>query len=68
LGHLHWENKVSTFNAVNVSILAAVSVFPGELHQATRSWTDRAYHKLIHYDKLDKGGHFAALEQPRLFS
>jgi pimeloyl-ACP methyl ester carboxylesterase len=46
----------------------AVSVFPGEAYQAPRSWTERAYPKLIHYNKVDKGGHFAAWEQPLLFS
>jgi hypothetical protein len=46
----------------------AVSAFPGELYQAPRSWKERAYPKLIHYNKIDKGGHFAAWEQPQLFS
>lgn len=65
----YWENKgVSALNAVNISIPVAVSVFPGELYQAPRSWTERAYHKLIHYNKVDKGGHFAAWEQPQLFA
>jgi pimeloyl-ACP methyl ester carboxylesterase len=65
---LYWENKVRFLSAVNVSIPAAVSVFPGEIYQAPRSWTERAYHKLIHYNRLDKGGHFAAWEQPQIFS
>jgi pimeloyl-ACP methyl ester carboxylesterase len=65
----YWENKgVSALGAANVSIPTAVSVFPGELYQAPRSWTERAYSKLIYYNKLDKGGHFAAWEQPALFS
>jgi hypothetical protein len=55
------------FNAKGVSIPVAVSVFPDELYPAPRSWTERAYPKLIHYNKLDKGGHFAAWEQPQLF-
>jgi pimeloyl-ACP methyl ester carboxylesterase len=59
---------MSVVNAVNVSIPAAVSVFPGEIYQAPRSWTERAYHKLIYYNRVDKGGHFAAWEQPELFS
>ena len=46
----------------------AVSVFPGEQYEAPRSWTERAYPKLIYYNKVDKGGHFAAWEQPRLFA
>jgi len=65
---LYWENKVGLYNAVNVSIPAAVTVFPGENYEAPRSWTERAYHKLIYYNKVDKGGHFAAWEQPQLFS
>jgi pimeloyl-ACP methyl ester carboxylesterase len=67
---LYWENwgKFGYFNAKGVSIPVAVSVFPDELYPAPRSWTERAYPKLIHYNKLDKGGHFAAWEQPQLFS
>jgi hypothetical protein len=65
---LYWENKFSYFNAKNVSIPAAVSVFPDELYQVPRSWAERAYPKLIHYNRLDEGGHFAAWEQPKLFS
>jgi pimeloyl-ACP methyl ester carboxylesterase len=65
----YWENKgMSALNAVDISIPAAVSVFPGELYQAPRSWTERAYHKLIYFNNVDKGGHFAAWEQPQLFS
>jgi pimeloyl-ACP methyl ester carboxylesterase len=65
----YWENKgMSALNAVNLSVPAAVSVFPGEIYQAPRSWTERAYHNLIHYNTPDKGGHFAAWEQPQLFS
>jgi pimeloyl-ACP methyl ester carboxylesterase len=64
---LYWEYKGGFFNAKGVSIPVAVSVFPGEQYQAPRSWTERAYPKLIHYNQVDKGGHFAAWEQPRLF-
>jgi pimeloyl-ACP methyl ester carboxylesterase len=64
----YWENKFSVYNAVNVAIPAAVSVFPGENYQAPRSWAERAYHKLIYYDMVDNGGHYAAWEQPQLFS
>ena len=67
-GRLYWENKLSFFGAKNVSIPVAVSVFPGEFYEAPRSWTERAYPKLIYYNKLDKGGHFAAWEQPELFA
>jgi pimeloyl-ACP methyl ester carboxylesterase len=63
-----WETKLSFFDVKNVSIPVAVSAFPDELYQAPRSWAERAYSKLIHYNKLDKGGHFAAWEQPQLFS
>jgi pimeloyl-ACP methyl ester carboxylesterase len=64
----YWETHFSLYNAANISIPAAVSVFPGENYEAPRSWTERAYHKLVHYNKVDKGGHFAAWEQPQLFS
>jgi pimeloyl-ACP methyl ester carboxylesterase len=66
---LYWENKASFFDAKPITIPFAISVFPDELYQAPRSWAERAYpHNLIHYNKLDKGGHFAAWEQPQLFS
>jgi pimeloyl-ACP methyl ester carboxylesterase len=67
---LYWENwgKLGYFNAKGVSIPVAVSVFPDELYPAPRSWAEQAYPKLIHYNKLNKGGHFAAWEQPQLFS
>jgi len=65
---LYWENKANLYNAADVTIPAAVSAFPGESYQAPRSWTERAYHKLIYYNQPDKGGHFAAWEQPQLFS
>jgi pimeloyl-ACP methyl ester carboxylesterase len=66
---LYWENKADFFNAKNISIPFAISVFPDELYQAPRSWAERAYpHNLIHYNRLDRGGHFAAWEQPQLFS
>ena len=62
---LYWENKLSFFGPKGVAIPVAVSVFPDELYQAPRSWAEKAYPKLIHYNKLDKGGHFAAWEQPQ---
>ena len=65
---LYWENKFPFFDTKNVSIRVAVSVFPGEFYQAPRSWAERAYPKLTYYNRLDKGGHFAAWEQPQLFS
>jgi pimeloyl-ACP methyl ester carboxylesterase len=66
---LYWENKADFFDAKDISIPFAISVFPDELYQAPRSWAEHAYpHNLIHYNKLDRGGHFAAWEQPQLFS
>ena len=66
---LYWEYwGKGYFNAKGVSIPVAVSVFPDELYPAPRSWTERAYPKLIHFNALDKGGHFAAWEQPELFT
>jgi pimeloyl-ACP methyl ester carboxylesterase len=66
---LYWEYwGKGYFNAKGVSIPVAVSVFPDELYPAPRSWAERAFPKLIHYNKLDKGGHFAAWEQPQLLS
>jgi len=66
---LYWEYwGKGYFNAKGVSVPVAVSVFPDELYPAPRSWTERAYPNLIHYNKLEKGGHFAAWEQPQLLS
>ncbi|MFC8301559.1 epoxide hydrolase family protein [Micromonospora orduensis] len=65
---LYAENQLSFFAAKGVSIPVAVSVFPDELYQAPKSWAEQAYPNLIHYNRLDKGGHFAAWEQPQLFS
>ncbi len=65
---LYWENSFAFFDVKNVSIPVAVSVFPDEIYAAPRTWTERAYANLIHYNKLEKGGHFAAWEQPQLFS
>ena len=65
---LYWEYKGGFFNAKGVSIPVAVSVFPGEQYEAPRSWTEQAYPGLIHYNRVAKGGHFAAWEQPELFS
>jgi hypothetical protein len=57
------------FDAKPITIPFAISVFPGELYQAPRSWAERAYPRnLIHYNRLDRGGHFAAWEQPGLFA
>ena len=64
----YWELKFSLYNAADVSVPAAVTVFPGENYQAPRSWTERAYHKLIYFNSVAEGGHYAAWEQPELFS
>ena len=65
---LYWEYKGGYWDAKGVNIPVAVSVFPGEQYQAPRSWTERAYPKLIYYNAPDQGGHFAAWEQPQLFA
>src|SRR5579859_3555261 len=66
---LYWENKAAFFDAKPITIPFAISVFPDELYQAPRSWAERAYpHNLLYYNQLDKGGHFAAWEQPDLFA
>jgi pimeloyl-ACP methyl ester carboxylesterase len=68
-GRLYWENKADFFDAKPITIPFAISVFPYELYEAPRSWAERAYpHNLIHYNRLDRGGHFAAWEQPDLFT
>jgi pimeloyl-ACP methyl ester carboxylesterase len=65
---LYWENKLAFFVPMGVKIPIGISAFPDELYQCPRSWAERAYPKLIHYNRLDKGGHFAAWEQPNLLS
>jgi pimeloyl-ACP methyl ester carboxylesterase len=65
---LYWEYKGGFFNAKGVSIPVAVTVFPAEQYQAPRSWTERAYPNLIYFNEVDRGGHFAAWEEPELFS
>ena len=65
---IYWENKFTFFAPKHVDIPVAVSAFPDEVFQTPRSWAERAYSKLIYYNKLDKGGHFAAWEQPELFA
>lgn len=65
---LYWENKLAFFDVKGITIPVAVSAFPDELYQAPRSWAERAFPQLIHYNKLPKGGHFAAFEQPKFLS
>jgi pimeloyl-ACP methyl ester carboxylesterase len=64
---LYRENKFTFVGAKGVSVPVAVSVFPDEVYQPPRSWAEQAYPNLIHYNKVEKGGHFAAWEQPDLF-
>jgi pimeloyl-ACP methyl ester carboxylesterase len=65
---LYWENKGAFFDVRGITIPVAVSAFPDELYQCPRSWAEKAYSRLIYYNKLDQGGHFAAWEQPKVFS
>ncbi|WP_052273194.1 epoxide hydrolase family protein [Flavihumibacter solisilvae] len=65
---LYWENKSNYFSPKGVTVPVAVSAFPDELYQTPRSWAEKAYPNLIYYNKLEKGGHFAAWEQPEIFT
>ncbi len=65
---LYWENKTNLYLPANVTIPAAVTAFPGESFVAPKSWAERAYHKLIYFHQAEAGGHFAAWEQPAIFS
>jgi pimeloyl-ACP methyl ester carboxylesterase len=68
-GRLYWENKAGFFEAKPTTIPFAISVFPDELYEAPRSRAERTYpNNLIHYKRLERGGHFAAWEQPQLFA
>ncbi len=65
---IYWENNAGNAKLGSVSIPAAVTIFPGEVYRPPKSWAARAYHNLIYYNQVDKGGHFAAWEEPDLFS
>jgi pimeloyl-ACP methyl ester carboxylesterase len=67
-GRLYWENKLGFFNVKGISIPVAVTSFPDELYPTPRSWAEQAFPKLIHYNSVEKGGHFAAWEQPKIFA
>jgi pimeloyl-ACP methyl ester carboxylesterase len=67
-GRLYWENKLGFFDVKGVSVPAAVSVFPRELYQAPRSWTEQAYPNLVYFNEVGKGNHFAAWQEPNLFT
>lgn len=65
---LYWENNANNFNAVDISIPAAITVFPGEIYRAPKSWAEKSYHNLIYFNEVSKGGHFAQWEEPQLFA
>ena len=65
---IYWENGAANAKLTPISIPAAVTVFPGEVYRPPKSWAQRAYKNLIYYNRVDKGGHFAAWEEPELFS
>jgi hypothetical protein len=65
---LYWENKLGLLNVAGVSVPAAVSVFPHELYRAPRSWAEQAYPNLIYFNEVDEGNHFAAWQEPELFT
>ena len=65
---LYWESKLAFFAPKGVTLPTGVSVFPDEIYAAPRSWTEQAYPNLIHFNRLAKGGHFAAWEQPQVFT
>jgi len=67
-GRLYWENTLGFFDVKGVTVPAAVSVFPNELYQAPRSWAEKAYPKLIYFNEVDEGNHFAAWQEPELFT
>jgi pimeloyl-ACP methyl ester carboxylesterase len=66
---IYWEDHSNNFNAVDIATMpVAVTVFPGEIYRAPRSWAERCYHNLVYFNEVDAGGHFAAWEQPQLFT
>jgi pimeloyl-ACP methyl ester carboxylesterase len=65
---LYWENNANNFNAVDVSLPTAITVFPGEIYRAPKTWAQKSYRNLIYWNEVDKGGHFAAWEQPELLA
>jgi pimeloyl-ACP methyl ester carboxylesterase len=67
-GRLYWENTLDFFGVKNVTVPAAVTVFPNELYQAPRSWAEQAYPNLIYFNEVDEGNHFAAWQEPELFT
>lgn len=67
-GRIYWESSAVKGKANAILIPAAVTIFPGEVYRPPKTWVQRTYHTLIYYNRVDKGGHFAAWEEPALFS
>jgi hypothetical protein len=67
-GRLYWENKLGFFDVKGATVPAAVTVFPNELYQAPRSWTEKAYPNLIYFNEVEEGNHFAAWQEPDIFT
>ncbi|SKA47150.1 hypothetical protein SAMN04488128_108118 [Chitinophaga eiseniae] len=70
---LYWENNNNNFNAVeqkttDIKVPVAITVFPGEIYQASKTWAERAYPKLVYFNEVNKGGHFASWEEPGLYA
>jgi pimeloyl-ACP methyl ester carboxylesterase len=70
---LYWENNNNNFNAVEqktaeIKVPVAITVFPGEIYQAPKSWAERAYKNLSYFNEVNKGGHFASWEEPQIFT
>ena len=65
---IYWEHKASWAAVRNVTVPVAVSVFPDDVVYSPRSWTEQAYPNLVHYNEIDRGGHFAAWEVPELYA
>lgn len=65
---IYWEDHSNNFNAIDLSTPVAVTVFPGEIYRAPKSWAQRNYHNLIYFNEVDRGGHFAAWEEPQLLA
>lgn len=65
---LYWESHLAFFDVKGVEIPVGVTVFPDELYPAPQSWAEKAYPKLVHYNRVEEGGHFAAWEQPQILS
>jgi len=65
---IYWEDHSNNFNAIELSTPVAVTVFPGEIYRAPKTWAERTYHNLIYFNEVEKGGHFAAWEEPQVLA